>query len=81
MSGFVLDTGKVRDLAKSSHSSCHGSGVLGIDTQTRHVIVCPCVWRAMKARGVDVRNAADVRKAIGREPEAQRSKEDVSTGK
>jgi hypothetical protein len=64
---FLLDPSKVRELAKSSHDHCHGNGIAGYTGGGRSAIVCRCVWRALKAKGVEPRDAAAVRKAIGRE--------------
>jgi hypothetical protein len=64
---FILDSSKVRELAKPSHARCHGEGIAGYTGGGRSAIVCRCVWRALKAKGVEPRDAAAVRKAIGRE--------------
>jgi hypothetical protein len=64
---FILDTSKVRELAKSSHGSCHGEGIAGYTGGGASAIVCRCVWRTLKAKGVEPRDTAAVRKAIGRE--------------
>jgi hypothetical protein len=66
---FLLDPSKVRELAKPSHASCHGRGITGYTGGGRSAIVCRCVWRALKAKGVHPGNASAVRKAIGREEE------------
>jgi len=64
---FILDSSKVRELAKPSHARCHGNGISGYTGGGASAIVCRCVWRALKAKGVEPRDAAAVRKAIGRE--------------
>jgi hypothetical protein len=64
---FLLDPFKVRALAKPSHGSCHGNGISGYTGGGAAAIICRCVWRALKAKGVEPRDAAAVRKAIGRE--------------
>jgi hypothetical protein len=63
----ILDLSKLSALAKSSHVRCHGTGIYGYTGGGRSAIVCRCVWRALKAKGVEPRDAAAVRKAIGRE--------------
>lgn len=64
---FILDMEKVRALAKPGHARCHGNGVSGYTGGGAKAIVCRCVWRALKAKGIEPRDAAAVRKAIGRE--------------
>lgn len=67
---FVLDTCKVRELAKPSHSRCHGNGISGYTGGGQKAIVCRCVWRALKAKGIYPRDTAAVQKAIGVEEAA-----------
>jgi len=62
---FVLDTDKVRELAKPSHARCLGNGILGYTRGGTSAIVCRCVWRALEAKGVNVRDAKAVEEAIG----------------
>jgi hypothetical protein len=62
---FILDTSKVRDLAKPSHARCHGNGIYGYTGGG--AIVCRCVWRALEKRGVNVKDAKAVQGAIGKE--------------
>jgi len=64
---FILDTSKVRELAKPSHARCHGNGISGYTGGGTKAIVCRCVWRALEAKGVHPGNASAVRKALGRE--------------
>jgi hypothetical protein len=64
---FVLDVAKVRALAKPSHARCHGNGISGYTGDGTKAIVCGCVWRALEKKGVNVRDAKAVAKAIGRE--------------
>jgi len=64
---FLLDPSKVRELAKPSHARCHGNGIVGRHVASNTLIVCRCVWRALKGKGVEPLDAAAVQKAIGRE--------------
>jgi hypothetical protein len=64
---FILDTSKVRELAKPSHARCHGNGISGYTGGGRSAIVCRCVWRALEKRGVNLKDTKAVREAIGRE--------------
>jgi hypothetical protein len=64
---FILDTSRVRELAKPSHGSCHGEGISGYTRGGASAIVCRCVWRALEKRGVNVKDGKAVREAIGRE--------------
>ena len=67
---FLLDSSKVRELAKPSHARCHGNGISGYTVGLllgSKAIVCRCVWRALKAKGVNLKDTKAVRKAIGRE--------------
>lgn len=64
---LILDMSKVRALAKSSHSVCHGNGIMGHTRGGTSAVVCGCVWRALEKRGVNVRDPKAVREAIGKE--------------
>ena len=67
---FLLDTEKVRALAKSSHIRCHGNGISGYTDGGAKAIVCRCVWRALEKQGVNLKDTKAVREAIGREKAA-----------
>ena len=64
---FLLDSSKVRDLAKPSHARCHGNGISGYTGGGAKAIVCRCVWRALEKQGVNLKDTKAVREAIGRE--------------
>jgi len=62
-----IDLSKISALAKSGHNPCLGKGTVGREVRTGHLIICHCVWRALKAKGVYPRDTSAVRKAIGEE--------------
>jgi hypothetical protein len=74
---MILDRSKLSALAKSSHNRCNGTGIYGYKPGTNTAIICRCVWRALEKQGVTANNREAVNKAIGREPDAQRRKENV----
>ncbi len=49
---FEVDLQKLRVLAKPSHNTCRGTGVAGVVRGTNIHHICPCVWRALRRRGV-----------------------------
>jgi hypothetical protein len=61
---FILDTDKVRELAKPSHARCHGSGISGYTGGGAKAIVCRCVWRALEKKGVNAEDRKAMEKAI-----------------
>ena len=63
---FVLDTDKVRELAKPSHARCHGNGISGYTGGGAKAIVCRCVWRALERKGILTSDRKAVERAIGR---------------
>ena len=67
MSGFVIDKEKVEALAKGSHNCCHGTGIYGYAPGSTQIVLCRCVWRALKIKGIEPRDFQAVKKAIGRE--------------
>jgi hypothetical protein len=47
-----IDLEKIRALAKPSHNTCLGTGITGVVRGTNIHRICPCVWRALRRRGV-----------------------------
>lgn len=64
-----IDLAKIKALAKSSHNVCLGTGITGRHVASNTLILCHCVWRALKAKGISPRDHAAVQKAIGAEEE------------
>ena len=62
-----IDLSKISALAKYGHNPCLGTGIVGRQVASNTLILCHCVWRALKAKGVYSRDTAAVRKAIGEE--------------
>lgn len=47
-----IDPEKIRALAKPSHNACLGTGITGVVRGTNIHRICPCVWRALRRKGV-----------------------------
>lgn len=47
---------------------CYGRGILGYRPWTNAVVLCTCVWRNLRRRGVNVSNRIEVMKALAVEP-------------
>jgi len=62
-----IDRTKIEAIAKPGHPVCLGTGIVGRHVASNTLILCHCVWRALKAKGVYPRDTSAVRKAIGEE--------------
>ena len=60
-----VDREKVAALAKGSHSTCKGTGILGYEPGSGAVLLCQCVWRALARRGIREIYHTGFREAIG----------------
>lgn len=75
-----ISLAKIAALAKPSHPVCLGRGTAGRELRTGHMIICHCVWRALKARGISTLDVAAVQAAIGAEEETVAPAEKVESG-
>ncbi len=59
---------KVQELAKKGHAKCLGRGILGVRPGTNAAVLCSCVWRNMRRKGVNIDNRIEVMKALAPDP-------------
>ena len=62
-----IDRTKIEAIAKPGHPVCLGTGIVGRHVASNTLILCHCVWRALKAKGIYPRDTSAVREAIGEE--------------
>ena len=70
-----IDREKLEAIAKPGHSTCCGIGIIGYTPGTTNAIICPCVRRALRRKGI--RTAKELQQAIGVEdpPEVHSDRE------
>jgi hypothetical protein len=64
----AISAAKVEALAKRGHVKCHGRGILGFRPVTHDVVLCTCVWRNLRRKGVNINSMADVAKFLAPDP-------------
>ena len=60
----AISAAKVEALAKKGHVKCHGRGVLGYRPGTHAAVLCTCVFRSLRRRGVNIDSMAAVAKFL-----------------
>ena len=68
-----ISRNKLEALAKSGHVRCHGTGINGY--RAGAAMICPCVYRALEKKGVNLRSHGALQEAIGAE---EKSTEEVA---
>lgn len=66
---ITLDFDKVRSIAKRGHTVCHGEGTVGRQAKTGLIVLCQCVLRGLRRRGIDLDDRKAVARALGPDPE------------
>ncbi|HQT97785.1 MAG TPA: hypothetical protein PKV70_08750 [Thermodesulfobacteriota bacterium] len=64
----VISREKVEALAKRGHVKCHGRGILGWRPVTGAAVLCSCVIRNLRRKGVNTDRQADVARALAPDP-------------
>jgi len=64
----TISAAKVKVLAKRGHVKCHGRGVLGYRPVTHAAVLCTCVFRNLRRKGVNINSMADVAKFLAPDP-------------
>ena len=64
----TISAAKVEALAKRGHAKCHGRGVLGYRPVTHAAVLCTCVFRNLRRKGVNINSMADVAKFLAPDP-------------
>lgn len=59
---------KVEALAKRGHVKCYGRGILGFRPKTRAAVLCSCVFRNLRRKGVNIYDQGAVEKALAPGP-------------
>ncbi len=63
-----ISKSKVQALAKPNHSRCLGRGIVGFRPGTNAAVFCPCIFRALRRRGVNTDQQADVARFLAPDP-------------
>ena len=66
----TISVAKVEALAKRGHAKCYGRGVLGYRPVTHAVVLCTCVFRNLRRKGVNIKSMAAVAKFLAPDPPA-----------
>lgn len=74
----VISREKVEALAKRGHAKCHGRGILGFRPapggkkgESNAAVICSCVFRNLRRRGVNIDSMADVARFLAPDPPAK----------
>lgn len=62
-----ISLAKIEALAKRGHAKCHGRGILGYRPRTHAAVLCSCVFRNLRRRGVNIHNQRAVEEALAPE--------------
>lgn len=69
---MIIARDKVEGLAKRSHAKCHGTGILGYRPKANMaVVLCTCVFRNLRRRGVNINDREAVGKFLEPDPPEQ----------
>ncbi len=66
----AISAAKVEALAKKGHVKCHGRGVLGYRPGTHAAVLCTCVFRNLRRKGVNINDMAAVARFLAPDPPA-----------
>jgi hypothetical protein len=66
----TISAAKVEALAKRGHVKCHGRGVLGYRPVTHAAVLCTCVFRNLRRKGVNIDSMAAVARFLAPDPPA-----------
>jgi hypothetical protein len=69
----AISVAKVEALAKRGHVKCHGRGVLGFRPGTHAAVLCSCVFRNLRRKGVNTNSMADVARFLAPDPPKEES--------